>query len=156
MTQLELGYDSGPIRPTVNELAAEIGLDALAALVHETAKEKGFWPTKYYTSVDDYSEVPEATHNLFAEPNVVAQVTEEAIYTKLALVHSEVTEVLEAIRKDQGEDKVVEEMADILVRLLDLWAALKNTGQVERSLDEAIQTKMKVNEGRPKLHGNRF
>lgn len=121
----------------VNEIAAEVGLDAMAALMHETAVEKGFWPEKYYT--------------LFTQ-----QVTEEAICTKLALVHSEVTEVLEAIRKEQGEEKVVEEMADVIIRLLDLYAALKNTGQVDASLDDVVQLKMNKNKLRPRLHGNKF
>lgn len=144
--ELPFDYQEFPPLHVPSEVAAELGFDALAALMHETALEKGFWPEKYFE------------YNVSADGlgQYTLQVTEEAIGVKLALVHSEVTEVLEAIRKDQGEGKVVEEMADVIVRLLDLWAALKNTGQVERSLDEAIQTKMKVNEGRPKLHGNRF
>jgi len=126
-----------------NEIAAELGFDALAALMHETAVTKGFWPEKYYDA-----------GMLRNKPATL--VTEEAICTKLALVHSEVTEVLEAIRKEQGEEKVVEEMADVIIRLLDLYAALRNTSQVDSSLDDVVQSKMKKNELRPRLHGNRF
>lgn len=136
MIEQELPLDLPPLHEK-NEIAAELGFDALAALMHETAVSKGFWPDKYY----DY---------------IKPDVTEEAICTKLALVHSEVTEILEAIRKSQGEEKVVEEMADVIIRLLDLYAALKNTGQVDSSLDSVVQSKMKKNEQRPKLHGNRF
>lgn len=149
---IELPYDSGPIKHElpplhdVNEIAAELGFDALAALMHETALEKGFWPEKYYDNV------PRGGDSL----SYKAEVTEEAICTKLALVHSEVTEVLEAIRKSQGEEKVVEEMADVIIRLLDLYAAMKNTGQVDSSLDDVVQSKMRKNALRPKLHGNRF
>ena len=74
----------------------------------------------------------------------------------MALVHSEVTEVLEAIRKDKGSENVVEEMADILIRLLDLYAAMMNEGLIEHSLDEVLNNKMSVNKDRPRLHGNRF
>lgn len=130
------------------ELVMEIGLDAIAAVVHETAIDKGFWPNKYYTLNDTA---------LNAQDNLdIAEVTEEAIGVKLALVHSEVTEVLEAIRKNQGKTAIVEEMADIIIRLVDLYAAMRNTGQVDDSLDEVVQSKMKKNSLRPKLHGNRF
>jgi NTP pyrophosphatase (non-canonical NTP hydrolase) len=44
---------------------------------------------------------------------------------QLAMVHSEVSEVLEAIRKEKGDDQVVEELADIIIRVLDLYAGLK-------------------------------
>ena len=84
-----------------NEIITEYGLDALAAILHETAIEKGFWDGEY---------------------------THDKIGNKLALVHSEVTEILEAIRKNQGSEKVVEEMADVIIRLLDLYAAMKNAG----------------------------
>jgi len=58
-------------------------------MLHETAKEKGFWDGDY-----NYDKVG----------------------NKLALVHSEVTEVLEAIRKNKGSEAVVEEMADVIER----------------------------------------
>lgn len=106
------------------------GLDAQAAIVHDTAVEKGFW---------NYD-----------------QVTSEVVGMKLALIHSEVTEVLEAIRKNQGEQKVVEEMADVLIRLLDLYAGMRDAGLVDSSLDDVLQLKMRTNTLRPQLHGNNF
>lgn len=127
--------------PEVMSVAS--GLDANAALIHETAKVKGFWPEKY-------------TDHILTDTEDYYVVTEEAIGVKLALVHSEVTEVLEAVRKSQGKTAIVEEMADILIRTLDLYAALRNTGQVEDSLDEVFEAKMLKNAGRPVLHGNRF
>lgn len=111
-------------------VAAEVGLDAIAAVMHQTAIDKGFW---------NYDEV-----------------TSEVVGMKLALVHSEVTEVLEAIRKNKGEEKVVEEMADVIIRLLDLYAALRDAGQVDSSLDDVLQLKMNTNTQRPTLHGNKF
>lgn len=111
------------------EMVTDYGLDALSAVLHETAVEKGFWDSEI-----DY--------------NVIGN--------KLALVHSEVTEVLEAIRKDKGSENVVEEMADIIIRLLDLYAAMMNDGLIQHSLDEVLNNKMNINKDRPKLHGNRF
>lgn len=113
----------------MNSLITDYGLDALSAVLHETAKEKGFWEGDY---------------------------THDKIGNKLALVHSEVTEVLEAIRKDQGSEKIVEEIADIIIRILDLYAAMRNEEQVVHSLDESLQNKMNKNISRPRLHGNLF
>lgn len=112
-----------------NDLVTDYGLDALAAVLHETAIQKGFWDGEY---------------------------THDKIGNKLALVHSEVTEVLEAIRKSHGSEKVVEEMADVIIRLLDIYAAMRNEEAVMHSLDEILQKKMNINKERPKLHGNLF
>ena len=75
---------------------------------------------------------------------------------KLALVHSEVTEILEAMRKSQGSEKIVEEIADVIIRLLDVYAAMRNEEIVLHSLDDVLQSKIDKNKQRPTLHGNRF
>jgi NTP pyrophosphatase (non-canonical NTP hydrolase) len=110
-------------------LVTDYGLDALSALLHETAIEKGFWS---------------APKNF------------DVFGNKIALIHSEVTEVLEAIRKNKGSEQVVEEMVDILIRTLDLYASMRNGGFVEHSLDEILFNKMEKNKERPRLHGNLF
>lgn len=112
-----------------NEILADYGLDALAAMLHETAREKGFWDGEY---------------------------SHDKIGNKLALVHSEVTEVLEAIRKSKGSEQVVEEMADVIIRLLDVYAAMRNEEQILHSLDEILDSKINKNKERPRLHGNLF
>jgi NTP pyrophosphatase (non-canonical NTP hydrolase) len=114
---------------TSNNLVTEYGLDALAAILHETAKEKGFWEPPY---------------------------SYDKIGSKLALVHSEVTEVLEAIRKNKGSEEIVEEIADVLIRTLDIYAALRNKDEVQHSLDEILEAKINKNKERPRLHGNLF
>ena len=111
------------------ELVTDYGLDVLAALLHETAIEKGFWDSP-------------KNFDVFGN--------------KLALIHSEVTEVLEAIRKNKGSEQIVEEMVDILIRTLDLYASMRNAGFVDHSLDEVLFNKMEKNKLRRKLHGNLF
>ena len=112
-----------------NDILADYGLDALAAMLHEIAREKGFWDGEY---------------------------SHDKIGNKLALVHSEVTEVLEAIRKSKGSEQVVEEMADVIIRLLDVYAAMRNEEEIIHSLDEVLEAKINKNKDRPRLHGNLF
>jgi len=112
-----------------NDIVTEYGLDALSALLHESARQKGFWDGDY---------------------------TNDKVGNKLALLHSEVTEVLEAIRKEKGSEKIVEEMADVIIRLLDLYAAMRNEEELLHSLDEILDKKININKERPRLHGNLF
>lgn len=111
------------------KMITDYGLDALSAVLHETAKEKGFWDGEY---------------------------SHDKVGNKLALVHSEVTEILEAIRKSKGSEKIVEEMADVIIRLLDVYAAMRNEEEILHSLDEVLETKVDKNKERPRLHGNLF
>ena len=106
----------------------KVNLDDLAYKLHQTAKSKGF-----YESLD------------MKEFNSQAK--------QLAMIHSEVTEVLEALRKTKGETAVVEECADILIRVLDFWYALYDKGVVNSSLHDVLAAKATVNEKRDKMHG---
>ena len=103
--------------------------DELAEELHTTAVAKGFWPE----DVDD----------IF-------------ITKQLMMIVSETVEVMEAIRKDKGEDQVADEMADILIRTLDLYAGLVEHGYTRVSLDYALDKKANINKDRPERHGVRF
>ncbi len=74
------------------------------------------------------------------------QLTEgDAMLGKLALVHSEVSEAVEAVRKgDQANFE--EEIADIFIRLLDI------TATVGINIEAAVGAKMAKNELRPIKH----
>ena len=104
-------------------------LERLAKMVHDTAKEKGFWDGEY---------------------------NHDKIGNKLALVHSEVTEVLEAIRKSKGQVAIVEEMSDVIIRLLDIYQAMVENKEITVSLEKVLKDKMEVNKKRERLHGNLF
>lgn len=109
-----------------------MNLDELSNQFHDIAVKKGFW--------DNYA----------AAPN-------EFICTKLALIHSEVTEVLEAIRKEKPEEEIMAEFADILIRTMDLYAGMNERWFLDdRSLEFAVKKKTEINAERPKLHGNKF
>lgn len=106
-----------------------MNFDQWAEEIHRTSVEKGFWEPNN-----------EDTHTIF--------------YLKqIAMIHSECSEVLEAIRKEKGEDQVVEELADILIRTLDLYQGLVEDGYTKISLHQTMRQKTAINKHRPKLHG---
>ncbi len=66
----------------------------------------------------------------------------------LALIHSEVSEALEAFRKDDGEN-FMEEMADVLIRVLDC------VGGFESDFDAVVRAKLEKNRHRGIRHGGK-
>ena len=103
--------------------------DQLAIDLHKVATEKGFWPE----DVDD----------IF-------------IAKQLMMIVSEVVEVMEAVRKDKGEQEIAKEFADIIIRTLDLYAGMVEAGYTRESLDYIIKEKSEFNKSRPEKHGVRF
>ena len=104
-------------------------LDTMAKDIHTVAVEKGFWPDK----VDD----------IF-------------ITKQLMMIVSEAVEVMEAIRKDKGKQEVADEMADIVIRTLDLYQGLVDNGYVDQELQIALNNKTSFNKSRPERHGVKF
>lgn len=105
-------------------------MDILAKKVHATAREKGFWDHEFVdTDTDGYP---------IDNPSIVPE--------KLALIMSEVAEVLEAHR-DDNLFGMEEELADVIIRVLDLAEFYGF------SMDDAIAEKMISNRARPHLHG---
>jgi len=68
--------------------------------------------------------------------------------TLLALIHSEVSEALEADRKGDSEN-FKEELADVCIRIFDLCGAR------DIDLEAAILDKMEKNKGRSYKHGGK-
>lgn len=71
------------------------------------------------------------------------------ISVSLALIHSEVSEALEADRNGDS-DNFIEELADICIRVFDLC------GELGIDLEHAIEQKMEHNKTREYKHGKRY
>ena len=104
-------------------------INELAFAIHSNARNKGFWDAD-----------TEENRTIF--------------YLKqIAMIHSECSETLEAIRKEMGDDVVVEELADIIIRVLDLWAGMSIDQYTNHSLKDAVYNKEKKNQDRPRMNG---
>lgn len=103
-------------------------IDAMQSVIHQNAVDHGFWP-------------PDGRND------------GECI----ALMHSELSEALEALRDDnppsrkaKGFSQLEEELADVIVRVLDY------AGGKGLNVAGALLAKMQYNAGRPEKHGREF
>lgn len=104
-------------------------LNDMAKVVHSVAVDKGFWDEKI--------------NDIF-------------IAKQCMMIVSEVTELMESVRKNKESHEVVEEIADILIRTLDLYQGMLNNKYIYESLDNAVTNKIAKNRGRAKKHGVKF
>lgn len=70
--------------------------------------------------------------------------------TAVALMHSELSEALEAHRTGQSLEAVAEEFADVVIRVAD------TCGYLGIDLEEAIALKIERNRSRPRCHGKKY
>lgn len=109
----------------------------LQAAVHQLAKIKGFWQDR------------NTLLGMGAEADIVDKYM---VATKIALIHSELSEGLEGHRTEIPEGAkgyIGEELADAVIRILDLAEFLKI------DLGQEILKKHEYNTGREFLHGGK-
>jgi len=111
------------------EVAATRTISELQGAIHKNAVEKGFWEGGDRNDGES-----------------------------IALIHSELSEALEALRSGNPESEklgapfthVEEELADAIIRILDL------AGGRGWDIEGAVEAKMEYNAGRPYKHGREF
>lgn len=128
----------------------------LAKRVHTNAIKHGFWDeakTVYLQRIEPGNDESPWT----SDYSLQHWVDELIISQKLALIHSEVTEALEALRDGISPSKAIpphscleEELADVIIRILDL------AGWMSLDIGSALRAKVSYNEGRPHKHGRGF
>lgn len=126
-------FEERPMPQTAQ--SSTYGFDTLAADIHAWARGKGFYDRERLRVVDPVTGDVEGRP---VNPSLPAE--------KLMLIVSEAAEALEALRDDDRENEA-EEVADIVIRVLD-YAAWRGI-----SLDREIAAKMDKNQVRPRLHG---
>lgn len=117
------------------------GLNQLAQSIHQWARDKGFYDRERIPVPEDPSEPRYAPPRTLTNPSMPAE--------KVALMHEEVSEILEATREGDLELEG-EECADVIIRVLDFCAWRGH--DIETLMEEKILRNLE----RPQLHGKKF
>lgn len=144
--------------PITPEEAFAMGWNGLAQNVHNTAREKGWWdPPQQAVELMDFlnkSDISqEERFHLLAN---LEKLSDRNDAEMLALFHSEISELLEGLRKHNPPSEKIpeyscaeEEAADLMIRLMDTAIARG------WNIPGAVLAKMSYNANRSYRHGGK-
>lgn len=130
-----------------HHISVEQVLNNYAKIIYLSNVQKGFWA--------DLDEIYES-YALLAEDGVIDSIEKAFRAQKLALIHSEISEALEADRADLKDDKLPQydglwvELADGIIRILDLC------GRYRVDIGTVIKDKLEYNKSRAYKHGKSY
>lgn len=117
--------------------------------IWRNARDKGF-----------YSKIDELLSSDALRPDQKEFIRTIWMSNRLMLIVSELAEALEGLRhgnfsSDPKSGGVGEELADAQIRLLDLCRDIAYRDNPDFNLEDAVDSKMKYNSGREKMHGGK-
>jgi hypothetical protein len=143
------------IKQNKDECLHIVTLNQLATACHANSVVHGFWDVDHDIDTLIGELVDSADASQIGRVLAAAKVARRS--ERIALVHSELSEMLEACRKNpDGPSEhcpeisaVAEEIADAVIRAGDLAAGYGI------DLDSAVEVKMAFNASRPRMHGGK-
>ncbi len=142
--------------PVMDEVVFYKGWKAMAAKVYQYSLDKGWWEDEALLDEARASDLITGSKWKAVLDKALAKLIQLNNNSKLALIHSEVSEALEGLRKPNlKSDKipdflaVEEELADVVIRIMDLC-----TRRGWR-IAEAVLAKHEYNLGREHRHGGK-
>jgi hypothetical protein len=151
--------EEGFVQTTKGEMIQE-GIKLLVQHCHAASYNRGWW----HDPITGFSLIPGELNLIdpFAKMDmemIIKAWFPYVIATKIALIHSEVSEGLEAFRTDEMDDKIpfmgiTAEMGDAVIRIADLMACLQEqaklqfAGNSDYDLGAAILAKIPYNSTR--------
>lgn len=146
--------------PVLNREVVMVAFDMLQQHCHAASYNRGWW----HDPVTGLSLLPnDIDGRTVNQSEIIAAMFPLAVAAKIALIHSETSEMLEAHRTGAWDDKIpfpgmTAEGGDIMIRLFDLFGMLQwaaSQGIIEHhdvndgySLGAALLTKLPYNVGR--------
>lgn len=118
---------------------ASFVINLLSRTAHNTAVEHGFYA--------EHSELMHTLEGNDADMRLVEAAERDFVLAAIAKISSECGEAVAAIQHGEEEDKIVEELADVIIRTFDLC------GFLDADLGETLVRKMQYNKTRPYKHG---